>query len=167
MNLCRIAKRFTLDFGLRQVKVFIKNNLNGENHMVNPPDCKYTKTHEWAQAAPDSPKGYAGQVVIVGITDFAQHQLSDITYVELPEVGKHFTAGQEMAVVESIKAAADVYAPISGTIIETNPALADNPGLINSDPYGKSWLVKIKPDNLKDLDGLMSAAEYEAQAEKE
>jgi len=125
----------------------------------NPTDRKYTKTHEWAQVE--------GDIVKIGITDFAQHQLSDITYADLPAVGKHFTAGKEMAVVESIKAAADVYAPISGTISEINSALAENPGIINSDPYGKSWLVKIKPDNTKELDGLMSAADYEAQAGKE
>ena len=132
-----------------------------------PDDRRYTKTHEWARADPASPKGYAGQAVAVGITDFAQHQLSDITYVELPEVGAHFPAGKEMVVVESIKAAADVYAPISGTIMEVNSSLADNPGVLNTDPLGAGWLVKIKPDNPQDLNKLMPASDYEAQLPKE
>jgi len=119
----------------------------------NPDDRKYTKTHEWAQEEDD--------LVVVGITDFAQHQLSDITYVELPEAGGHFSAGKEMVVVESIKAAADVYAPISGTITEVNASLADNPGVLNTDPYDAGWLVKIKPDNPHDLDNLMPASDYE------
>lgn len=120
-----------------------------------PPDRKYTGTHEWVR--PDD------EIMEAGITDFAQRQLSDITYVELPETGKHFSAGKEMAVVESIKAAADVYAPVSGTITEVNASLADNPGVINTDPYGAGWLVKIKPDNPQDLTKLLSAADYEAQ----
>ncbi|MDO9543068.1 MAG: glycine cleavage system protein GcvH [Kiritimatiellia bacterium] len=124
-----------------------------------PNDRKYTKTHEWARPNDD--------LVEVGITDFAQHQLSDITYVELPETGRHFSAGEEMVVVESIKAAADVYAPVSGTIMEVNSSLADNPGVINTDPHGAGWLVQIKPDNPKDLDALLSAADYEAHAAKE
>jgi glycine cleavage system H protein len=124
-----------------------------------PNDRRYTRTHEWVRAGNDT--------VEVGITDFAQHQLSDITYVELPEVSKHFSAEKEMAVVESIKAAADVYAPISGTIMEVNSSLADNPGVLNTDPYGAGWLVKIKPDSLQDLNKLMSASDYKAQLPKE
>ena len=127
-----------------------------------PNDRKYTGTHEWARIEPDAPRG----TIIVGITDFAQHQLSDITYVELPETGKLVSAGKEMAVVESIKAASDVYAPISGTITEINSSLADNPGVLNTDPHGAGWLVKIKPDNPQELDSLMSAADYEVQAGK-
>lgn len=124
-----------------------------------PNDRRYTGTHEWARADDET--------IEVGLTDFAQHQLSDITYVELPEAGKHFSAGLEMAVVESIKAAADIYAPVSGTIDEVNSSLADNPGVINTDPYGAGWLVKIKPDNPQEFEQLMSAADYEAQAGKE
>lgn len=124
-----------------------------------PGDCKYTGTHEWVRAD--------DEIMEVGITDFAQHQLSDITYVELPEAGKHLSAGKEMAVVESIKAAADVYTPISGTIIEINSSLTDDPGVINTDPYEAGWLVKIKPDNPPDLNKLMSAADYEALVAKE
>ena len=118
-----------------------------------PDDRKYTKTHEWARDDDD--------LVEIGITDFAQQQLSDVTYVEMPEVGGHFPAGKEMIVVESIKAAADIYAPISGTIMEVNPILADNPGILNTDPHGAGWLVKINPDNPQDLDELMPASDYE------
>lgn len=124
-----------------------------------PDDRKYTKTHEWAREEDD--------LIDVGITDFAQHQLSDITYVEMPAVGEHFLAGKEMIVVESIKAAADVYAPVSGTIEEVNEALADNPGVLNTDPFGDGWLVRIKPDNPDEFEELMSAAGYEAQLPKE
>lgn len=124
-----------------------------------PDDRRYTKTHEWARADDD--------LIEIGITDFAQHQLSDITYVELPQTGDQFSAGKEMVVVESIKAAADVYAPISGTIKEANASLADNPGVLNTDPHGAGWLVKIKPDNPQDLDKLMPASDYEALVAKE
>lgn len=124
-----------------------------------PDDRKYTKTHEWARTI--------GSTIEVGITDFAQHQLSDITYVELPAIGLHFPAGKEMAVVESIKAAGDVYAPVSGTVTEINASLADNPGVLNTDPHGAGWLVKIKPDNPQELNKLMPASDYEAQLPKE
>jgi glycine cleavage system H protein len=127
--------------------------------LKNPDDRKYTKTHEWARDDDD--------LIEVGITDFAQHQLSDITYVELPAIGDHFQAGKEMLVVESIKAAADVYAPVSGIIEEINEDLADNPGVLNTDPFADGWLVRIKPDSHEDLDKLMSASEYEAQLPKE
>lgn len=125
----------------------------------NPNDRQYTKTHEWAREEDG--------LVEMGITDFAQHQLSDITYVELPAVGAYFQAGKEMIVVESIKAAADVYAPVSGTIEEINAELTDNPGILNTDPFGDGWLVRIKPDNQPDLEKLMSASEYEAQLPRE
>jgi len=125
-----------------------------------PHDRKYTETHEWARTEPQG-------AITVGITDFAQHQLSDVTYVELPEIGKIVSAGKEMAVVESIKAAADVYAPVSGAITEVNAGLADNPGVINTDPYGAGWLVKIKPSNPLELEKLMPAADYGAQLPKE
>lgn len=124
-----------------------------------PDDRKYTKTHEWARPDDD--------LIKIGITDFAQHQLSDITYVELPEVGARFSAGKEMVVVESIKAAADVYAPVAGTIMEVNPILAENPGVLNTDPHGAGWLVKINPDNPQDLQNLLTASDYETQLPKE
>ena len=124
-----------------------------------PDDRKYTKTHEWARNDDD--------LIEIGITDFAQNQLSDVTYVELPEVGSHFLAGKEMVVVESIKAAADIYAPIDGTITEINPSLTNDPSVINTDPNGEGWLVRITPDDTDDLNKLMSASDYEALIAKE
>lgn len=127
--------------------------------LKNPDDRKYTKTHEWAR----DEDGF----IEIGITDFAQRQLSDITYVELPAIGDHFQTGKEMIVVESIKAAADVYAPVSGAVEEINGKLADNPGTLNTDPFEEGWLVRIKPDNHQDFDQLMTASDYEAQLPKE
>ena len=125
----------------------------------HPQDLKYTKTHEWVRVH--------DQLVEVGITDFAQHQLSDITYVDLPEIDARFEAGEEVAVVESIKAASDIYAPVSGEIVETNDKLADAPEVINSDPFGAGWLFRIKPDDIQDVESLLSAAAYEALIPKE
>ena len=120
----------------------------------NPDDLKYTKTHEWVRKKDG--------VIEAGITDFAQHQLSDITYVELPELNRHLDAGEEAVVVESIKAASDVYAPIAGTIVEVNEALANTPEVINSDPFGAGWIFRMKPDHADDVDALLSAEAYEA-----
>lgn len=120
----------------------------------NPDDLKYTKTHEWVRVR--------GGVVEVGITDFAQHQLSDITYVELPELDRRLQAGEEAVVVESIKAASDVYAPISGIVVEVNEDLANSPDIVNSDPFEGGWLFRMNPDHPDDVDALLSAADYEA-----
>jgi glycine cleavage system H protein len=119
-----------------------------------PDDLKYTKTHEWVRKQDDA--------IEAGITDFAQRQLSDITYVELPELNRHLDAGEEAVVVESIKAASDVYAPIAGTIVEINEALINAPEVINSDPFGAGWLFKMKPDQMDDVDALLSVEAYEA-----
>lgn len=121
----------------------------------NPDDLRYTKTHEWVRMKDG--------MIEVGITDFAQHQLSDITYVELPELDRHLDAGEEAVVVESIKAAADVYAPIAGTVVEVNEALANTPDIINSDPFGAGWLFRMNPDHADKVDALMSAKAYEAK----
>jgi len=118
-----------------------------------PTDLFYAKTHEWV-ALDDG-------VITVGITDFAQNQLSDLTFVELPELDLTFKAGEEVAVVESVKAAADVYAPLSGEIIAVNEDLEDAPELINKDPYGAGWLFKMKVDDESDVDLLMDAESYE------
>ncbi len=120
----------------------------------NPDDLKYTKTHEWARAQDG--------MVEVGITDFAQRQLSDVTYVELPELNRHLEAGEEAVVVESIKAASDVYAPIAGTVVEVNTLLAKTPEIINSDPFGDGWIFRMNPDNVDNLESLMTAEAYEA-----
>lgn len=119
-----------------------------------PSDLKYVASHEWLKLEADG-------IITVGITDHAQDLLGDVVFVELPEVGTAVEADQEIAVVESVKAASDVYAPISGEIVATNDELVDSPELANEDPYGKAWFFKIKPANPADYDGLMSADEYE------
>jgi glycine cleavage system H protein len=121
--------------------------------MSVPQDLFYAKTHEWV----DLKEGIA----TVGITDFAQSQLSDLTFVELPEVGTNFEAGDEAAVVESVKAAADVYAPVGGEVIEVNMALEDTPELINNDSFGKGWIFKIKVNDEVEVDNMMDAESYE------
>ncbi len=120
-----------------------------------PSDLKYVASHEWLKLEADG-------IITVGITDHAQDLLGDVVFVELPEVGTAVEADQEIAVVESVKAASDVYAPISGEIVEINEELVDSPELANEDPYGKAWFFKIKPVNPADYDGLMSADEYES-----
>ncbi len=114
----------------------------------------YRKSHEWARKD--------GDAVVVGISDYAQDSLGDVVFVELPEVGKTIKQGETFAVVESVKAASDIYMPVSGSIAEVNQALADNPALINEDPFGAGWIAKITPSDAKELDALMSAADYEA-----
>ncbi len=120
--------------------------------MSVPNELRYTKTHEWVRVEE--------REAAVGITDFAQSQLSDITYVELPGIGDKVTAGNEVAVLESVKAASDIYAPINGTITAINKELEDHPELINSNPYREGWLFIIEPENEKDLDQLLDADEY-------
>lgn len=121
--------------------------------MANIPDnLKYTKSHEWAKID--------GDIAIVGITDHAQHELSDIVFVELPQVGRKVKAGEACAVVESHKTASDIYSPLSGEVIETNQEVLNDMGLINTDPYGKGWLFKIKISNPDEINSLLSAAEY-------
>ncbi|MFP3190050.1 MAG: glycine cleavage system protein GcvH [Thermoproteota archaeon] len=120
----------------------------------NPTDRKYTKDHEWALVQ--------GDLVVVGITWYAQSKLKDVVFVELPKVGKKVNKSEAVAVVESVKTAADVYAPVSGTIVEVNKELETNPEFINKDPYGKGWMFKIKPTNLeKEWQELLDASEYE------
>lgn len=118
-----------------------------------PSELRYTKTHEWARLD----KGIA----TIGITDFAQEQLGDLTYVELPTVDDNVEAQSEVAVVESVKAAADVYAPVAGTITEINKKLLDQPELINTDPFGDGWLFKLRPDDASEIDMLLDADQYE------
>ncbi|MBM4153321.1 MAG: glycine cleavage system protein GcvH [Kiritimatiellaceae bacterium] len=120
--------------------------------MAVPNDLYYASTHEWLRLD----ENYA----VVGITDFAQNQLSDITFVELPDVGREVEAGDEVAVVESVKAASDIYSPVAGTIIEVNSNLEDSPDLINASPYEAGWLFKIELRKEEDVDDLMSSEEY-------
>ncbi|MCK5676188.1 MAG: glycine cleavage system protein GcvH [Verrucomicrobia bacterium] len=121
--------------------------------MAVPHDLFYSKTHEWVSLEEG--------IATVGITDFAQSQLSDLTFVELPEVGTVFGGREEAAVVESVKAAADVYAPVAGEVIEINTELEDAPELINEDAFGKGWLFKLKVKNESDVDAMMDADSYE------
>ncbi|MEW6233391.1 MAG: glycine cleavage system protein GcvH [Chloroflexota bacterium] len=117
-----------------------------------PEDLKYTKTHEWARVE--------GGEAVVGITDYAQEQLSDIVFVELPGIGDSFKQGDSFGVVESVKAASDFYTPLSGTVTAANDALLKDPALVNKDPYGAAWMVKLQPVDLKELGNLMDAAAY-------
>ncbi len=121
--------------------------------MDTPANLRYTKTHEWVK--------YDGKIATVGLTDFAQDQLSDLTYVELPTPGDSFSAQEEVAVVESVKAASDVYAPLSGTITAVNKNLIEKPELINADPYGEGWIFKLQLDDTSELESLLDAAQYE------
>jgi len=118
-----------------------------------PTDLKYTRSHEWVRREADG-------AVSIGITDHAQELLGDLVFIELPEVGVVFAAEQEAAVVESVKAAADVYAPIAGVVVEVNQALVDAPERVNQDAYG-SWLFRLQPDAAGDFDSLLDAAAYQ------
>ncbi|MDJ1157846.1 glycine cleavage system protein GcvH [Chelatococcus sp. SYSU_G07232] len=114
---------------------------------------RFSKDHEYVRVE--------GDTAVVGITDYAQQQLGDVVYVELPSVGKRVSQGDETAVVESVKAASEVYAPVSGEVVAVNSGLEDTPGTVNEDPHGQGWFVKIKLANAAELDSLMSEAEYQ------
>ena len=118
---------------------------------------KFTEDHEWIRLD--------GDVAVVGITDYAQEQLGDVVFVELPEVGRKLARGAEAAVVESVKAASEVFAPVSGEVIEVNPALADNPGLVNSAPTGEGWFFKLRIADPAELDQLMDEPAYARHVE--
>jgi glycine cleavage system H protein len=118
---------------------------------------KFTKDHEWIKLD--------GEVATVGITDYAQQQLGDVVFVELPEVGRNVVAGKEAAVVESVKAASEVYAPVAGDVVEVNEALANDPALVNRDPQGEGWFVKLRIENQGDLDDLLDEAAYKEYCE--
>lgn len=120
-----------------------------------PTELKYTKSHEWV--------AIDGDTATVGITDHAQDLLGDMVYIELPEVGDSLEAGKECAVVESVKAASDVYSPLSGEVVEINESLADSPETVNSDPYG-GWLFKVKMSNAVEADSMLDAAAYSGVA---
>lgn len=124
-----------------------------------PKDLKYMESHEWAKSE--------GDVVIVGVSDYAQQQIQDVVYVELPEIGQELEQKKEFAVIESVKAAFDIYAPASGEVVEINRELEDAPECINDDPYGAGWIVKILLSNPGELNNLMSVEEYRANLEGE
>jgi glycine cleavage system H protein len=118
-----------------------------------PADLKYTREHEWAKVDGDRAR--------IGITAFAQEQLGDVVFVELPKVGAKVTAMKTFGVVESVKAVSDLFAPVSGEVAEVNDALPKSPELVNTDPYGQGWMLVIRMSNPKDVDGLLSAADYQ------
>ena len=122
-------------------------------------EMKFSKDHEWVRQD--------GDLATVGITDHAQNALGDVVFVDLPEPGRMVAAGEAIAVVESVKAASDVYAPISGRVVEVNAALTDDPGLINREPTGEGWFFKLEPADMAELDGLMDAAAYQALVDSE
>ncbi len=121
--------------------------------MSIPTDRKYLESHEWHQKS--------GDVVTIGITQIAADELTDITFVGLPDVGKSVSAGKSFGEIESVKATSDLYSGVSGTIVEVNSKLKDNPGLVNSDPHGTAWMIKVKLSNPADYDKLLSADDYQ------
>jgi glycine cleavage system H protein len=124
--------------------------------MTNVPgDLKYAKSHEWVRVS--------GDVATVGITDHAQHELTDVVFVELPASGRKIKAGEACAVVESVKTASDIYSPLSGEIVEVNPAVVANPSLVNSEPYAGGWFYKMKISQPGELDSLLKPDQYSAQ----
>jgi glycine cleavage system H protein len=125
-----------------------------------PDDLHYTKTHEWVKQDADG-------TVTVGVSDHAQNLLGDMVFIELPDVGAEYNTGDDCAVVESVKAASDVYCPVSGEIIETNEALVDAPEMVNQDPYGDGWLFKLKPNDAGEVEDLLNAEAYKELAEEE
>jgi glycine cleavage system H protein len=120
-----------------------------------PSDLKYTKSHEWVRVS--------GDTATVGITDHAQHELTDVVFVELPEAGRKVKAGEACAVVESVKTASDIYSPVSGEIVEQNKPVTDKPDLVNTEPYAGGWFFKIKLSNPAELNALLSPEDYKKQ----
>jgi len=120
---------------------------------MNPVELKYSKEHEYARVE--------GNIVTFGITDHAQESLGDVVFVELPDEGATVTAGKSYGTVESVKAVSDIIASVSGKVLEVNTQVMDSPDLLNSDPYGEGWLIKVEADDLSSLDSMMTAAEYE------
>jgi glycine cleavage system H protein len=119
-----------------------------------PSDYRYTKDHEWIKVS--------GETGTIGITDYAQHELGDVVFVELPSVGKQITAGKVFGTIESVKAVSEIFAPVSGEVTETNAALTTTPEVVNSDPHGAAWLIKAKLSNPAEVSTLMDAAAYQA-----
>ena len=119
-----------------------------------PTELKYASSHEWARLESDG-------TIVVGITDHAQEALGDVVYVELPEVGSTIDAGAEVAVVESVKAASDIYAPVTGEVVEINPALEDEPETVNHSPYADGWFFRVKPAGLGELEDMLDADDYQ------
>jgi len=125
-----------------------------------PPELKYASSHEWARLEEDG-------TVTIGISDHAQDALGDVVFVELPDVGAHLAAGDEAGVVESVKVASDIYAPLGGEVVAVNEQLEDAPETVNSDPYNDGWFYRLQPDDVGELEKLLSAEDYDAQCAEE
>ena len=128
---------------------------SGESAGVNPADRRYTTEHEWIKPE--------GEHYVVGITSFAQDQLGDIVYVELPKVGDRVESGKPFGVIESVKTASDLYAPVSGEVVEVNAELVDQPQSVNDDPYQSGWMIKIRPEDSTQVEKLLTAEQYSEQ----
>ncbi len=126
--------------------------------MTTPKDYRFTKDHEWAKRD--------GDLIVVGITDYAQSQLGDVVFLELPEIGEQFTKGASLAVVESVKAASDIYAPVTGKVVARNEEPVTNPELINKDPYAGAWMVKLAPSDPSEFDKLIASPDYDKLVEE-
>lgn len=126
---------------------------------MTPEDSKYAKSHEYVHVE--------GGVGTIGITDYAQKELGDVVFVELPQVGSQLESGDELGSIESVKAVSELFAPVSGEVVEVNEALAEKPELINTDPYGDGWMIRIRLSDTSELDDLMNAEEYEEYVETE
>ena len=127
--------------------------------MSTPEDNRYAKSHEYVHVE--------GEIGTIGITDYAQKELGDVVFVELPQVGSELEAGDELGSIESVKAVSELFSPVSGVVTEINEALADNPALVNTDPYGDGWMIRVKVSDATEVDELMSAEEYDEYLEKE
>ena len=125
-----------------------------------PTECKFAATHEWARLEEDG-------TVTIGISDHAQNALGDVVYVELPEEGQQISSGEEAGVVESVKAASDIYGPVTGTVISVNSALEDEPEKVNQDPYGEGWFFKLEPNDVGELEDLLDSEGYQEVCENE
>ncbi|HEX2835917.1 MAG TPA: glycine cleavage system protein GcvH [Thermoanaerobaculia bacterium] len=127
--------------------------------MATPEDNRYAKSHEYVHLE--------GDIATIGITDYAQKELGDVVFVELPQVGSQLEAADELGSIESVKAVSELFAPVSGEVVEVNEALADNPALINTDPFGDGWMIRVKVSDPTEVDELMTAEEYDEYVEKE
>jgi glycine cleavage system H protein len=127
--------------------------------MANPEDNRYAKSHEYVHLE--------GGIATIGITDYAQKELGDVVFVELPQVGSQLDAADELGSIESVKAVSELFSPVSGEVVEVNEALSDNPALVNTDPWGDGWMIRIKVSDATEVDELMSAEEYDEYIEKE
>jgi glycine cleavage system H protein len=151
----------------RQIRTFLSGDVSkisrkvvkGDHQMKLDATARYQDTHEWARRE--------GDLIVCGISDYAQDSLSDIVYVEVPEVGATFNKGDVFGVVESVKAASDLYMPLGGEIVEVNSGLEDQPELVNDDPYGAGWMIKLQPANPAEWDELLSEDDYQKVAEAE